>query len=153
MTNEPTTAQGQGEAPDVLGIVNGLLSEAADLLSEAHSPAREEKDAELLALGFISQAGQVVVRERSRRERGGEGPIRPGMAPEQETLWDARAEEEAWGLAWSILYPWVESARYIGSDELTQVMEKALEEVDSRVNAAMDKREKAEAELERGGEK
>ncbi len=60
-------------------------------------------------------------------------------------LFDARAEEEAWGLACNILAPWVESARYIGSDELTQVMEKALEEVDNRHNAAMEELEKAEA--------
>lgn len=151
MTDAPTTGRGheQGEHPDVLLAVNRLLSEAADLLSESHSPTAAEEEAELLARGFITKAGQVVVRERARRQRGDEGRfIRPGMTPQQETLWEARSEEEAWGLAWSILNPWVESARYIGSDELTRAMERALDEVDARHNAAMDKRERAEAALE-----
>ena len=74
---------------------------------------------------------------------------RIGECAEHAALFDARAEEEAWGLAGNILRPWVESARYIGSDELTGVMEKALAEVEDRVNAALDKIERAEAELER----
>jgi len=73
-----------------------------------------------------------------------------GECEEHAALFDARAEEEAWGLAGNILRPWVESARYIGSDELTGVMEGALVKVEEAVNAALDEIERAEAAL--GGE-
>ena len=66
---------------------------------------------------------------------------------EHMAVYDARAEEEAWGLAGNILRSWVESTRGIGSDELTEVMEKALGEVEDRVNAALDKIERAEEAL------
>ena len=53
-------------------------------------------------------------------------------------------------MAGDILTPWVESARHIGSDELTEVMEGALAEVEERVDAAVDRIERAEEAL-RGG--
>jgi hypothetical protein len=55
------------------------------------------------------------------------------MTPKARRLFDARADMEAWELAHSILEPWVESTRRIGSDELTQVMEGALEEVNDQI--------------------
>jgi hypothetical protein len=46
----------------------------------------------------------------------------------ERALYDARLRhrEEAWGYAESILRPWVEATRPIGSPELTVAMEKAL---------------------------
>ncbi len=63
---------------------------------------------------------------------------REGWTPEERALWDARADHEAWCLAHSILEPWVKATRPIGSDELTQVMEKALAEVEGEVNRTLD---------------
>jgi hypothetical protein len=47
---------------------------------------------------------------------------------------DARVDHESWSYAHSLLTPMVELAREIGSDEFTQVMEKALSEVEGEVN-------------------
>ncbi len=69
---------------------------------------------------------------------------REGWTPEERAHYDARAEVEAWDLARKILGPWVESARYIGSDELTLVMEGALVEVEEAANRAQDELERAE---------
>lgn len=159
--SRPEPEEESAEAPTVLTAVNRLLQEASVLLSESHPPTEEEEEAQLEAKHAIADAGLILAKEMERKERSRrprqedetrsttEETGREHWTPEEREHWDARAEEEAWGLAWSILYPWVESARYIGSDELTQVMEKALEEVDGRVNAAMDKREKAESALQR----
>ncbi len=62
--------------------------------------------------------------------------------------YDGRAAEEAWNLALEILYPWLEAARPIGSDELTRVMEGAVAEAERELNRALDEREAAEAALE-----
>jgi hypothetical protein len=62
-------------------------------------------------------------------------------------LFDAQAEEEAWGLALKILAPWVESARPIGSDELTRVMEEAQEKAEWELRRAQRERKEAEAAL------
>ncbi len=67
---------------------------------------------------------------------------REGWSPEERALYDARAESEAWDFAWRILEPWVQSAREIGSAELTQAMEKALEVVDAGGNRAQDELER-----------
>jgi hypothetical protein len=50
------------------------------------------------------------------------------MIPKERELYDARADHEAWGHGAEILEPWVRTTKAIGSDELTQVMEKALAE-------------------------
>jgi hypothetical protein len=42
----------------------------------------------------------------------------------------------------------VEATRKIGSDELTRVMESALEEAERELNRVLDEREAAEAALE-----
>ncbi len=55
---------------------------------------------------------------------------------EHRAAYDARADYEAWCFARRILGPWVESAREIGSDELTSVMLNALEEVEEAVAAS-----------------
>ena len=71
------------------------------------------------------------------------------MSPKEWAVWDAKAEEEAWGLAGDILRPWVEAARAIGSPELLAVLEKALKEVEEKVNAALDEMERLEGEERR----
>jgi hypothetical protein len=71
------------------------------------------------------------------------------MNEQERALWDARADHEAWCLAHSILEPWVKAAELIGSPELSRVMEKALDEVEKEVGAAVEERERAEAELEK----
>lgn len=60
------------------------------------------------------------------------------MSPEERKLFDARADHGAWDHAHSIVEPWIESARAIGHDELTRVMEKALAEVEREVNRTLD---------------
>jgi hypothetical protein len=55
------------------------------------------------------------------------------MTPEEREHFDARADKEAWSYALSILSPWVEATRPIGSDELTRVLENALAEAEQEV--------------------
>ncbi|MDP8948684.1 MAG: hypothetical protein M3N00_00335 [Actinomycetota bacterium] len=64
---------------------------------------------------------------------------------EHRALYDAKAEEEAWDLAIGILRPWVETTRRMGSSELTEVMERALEDAERHLDRALDELEKAEA--------
>jgi hypothetical protein len=59
------------------------------------------------------------------------------MTPEEREHFDARADKEAWSYALSILSPWVEATRLIGSDELTRVMESALAEAEQEVARAL----------------
>ncbi len=47
------------------------------------------------------------------------------MTKEERAHYDAKADVEAWEFALSILRPWGDSARAIGSDELSRVMEEA----------------------------
>jgi hypothetical protein len=61
---------------------------------------------------------------------------------------DARAEVEAWQFAESVLAPLVESARAIGSDELTRVMAGALSEVERQAGRHRGELERAMAALE-----
>ena len=61
-----------------------------------------------------------------------EGRRMAKMTPEEREHIDARADKEAWSYALSILSPWVEATRLIGSDELTRVMENALAEAEKR---------------------
>ena len=60
------------------------------------------------------------------------------MTREERKLFDAQADHEAWSLAHEILEPWVRTTRPIGSDELTQVMEKALAHVEMEPNRTRD---------------
>ncbi len=60
------------------------------------------------------------------------------MTPKERALYDAQADHEAWSLAHEILEPWVRAARPIGSEELTRVMEKALDEVEREVSRTLD---------------
>jgi hypothetical protein len=60
------------------------------------------------------------------------------MTREERKLFDAQADHEAWSLAHEILEPWVCTTRPIGSDELTQVMEKALAHVEMEPNRTRD---------------
>jgi hypothetical protein len=60
---------------------------------------------------------------------------------EEHKLFDAQADHEAWSLAHEFLEPWVRTTRPIGSDELTQVtqvMEKALAQVEMDLNRTRD---------------
>src|SRR5215218_10310773 len=79
------------------------------------------------------------------REYGGEDMAT--MTPKERARYDAQAEVEAWELALSILTPWVESARPIGSDELTRVMEEALEKAEGELRRARREWKEAEAAL------
>ena len=56
------------------------------------------------------------------------------MTREERKLFDAQADHGAWSLAHEILEPWVRTTRPIGSNELTQVMEKALAHVEMEPN-------------------
>ena len=60
------------------------------------------------------------------------------MTREERKLFDAQADHEAWSLAHEILEPWVRTTKPIGSDELTQVMEKALAHVEMEPNRTRD---------------
>jgi hypothetical protein len=60
------------------------------------------------------------------------------LTPRELELWDARSGVEAWELAHAILEPWVKSTERIGSDELTQVMKGALDEVNAQIDAHRD---------------
>ncbi|MEJ7816593.1 MAG: hypothetical protein WKF53_15590 [Rubrobacter sp.] len=65
------------------------------------------------------------------------------MTTQERAHYDARAREEAWGYAESILRPWVEAAQAIGSDELTRVMEAALEKTQWEFFRALDEQKAA----------
>jgi hypothetical protein len=71
------------------------------------------------------------------------------MNPKERAVYDARADREVWNYAWNLLEPLVDMAREVGHDELTQVMEKALVEVEDNLNVAADNLELAEAALRR----
>ncbi len=80
------------------------------------------------------------------------GCTRPGLdgtfgCKEHRRAYDAQADEEAWSLAISILRPWVDSARPIGSDELLEVMEEAEASAVRKLEEARAEREAAEAAL------
>ena len=78
--------------------------------------------------------------ERARHDGG-----RADWTPEERALYDARSEEaEAWGLAWRILEPWVRSAEYIGSPELSGVMQETLGQVDENLDRARRELERLE---------
>jgi len=67
--------------------------------------------------------------------------------PEHQELWESQAENEDLGYAWSILVPWVEAARAVGNQSLTEVMESALEELNEKSWRAQEQLEEAEAAL------
>jgi hypothetical protein len=76
---------------------------------------------------------------------------RAGWTQWEKDEFDARADHEAWSYAHSLLTPMVELAREIGSDELTQVMEKALAELEGEVNRTVDVLEALRAEASPAG--
>lgn len=136
MTDEPTIDQGheQDQAPDVLTAVNRLLSRAADLLSESHPPTEEQDQAERAAANLIARAGRVVTSGRIMAEETG----REGWTPEERALWDARADNEEWSHAWSLLNPMVDISREVGNPSLVRIMEQAMERVEDEVNRTLD---------------
>jgi hypothetical protein len=69
------------------------------------------------------------------------------MTPKERAVYDAKSDREAWNYAWNLLDPLVDMAREIGHDEFTQVMEKALVEVQDNMNVAADNLELARAAL------
>ncbi len=69
------------------------------------------------------------------------------MNEQERRLYDAKADHEGWSLAHEILEPWVQATRLIGSDELTQVMEKALADVDGEVSRTLDVLEPLQSSL------
>jgi hypothetical protein len=50
------------------------------------------------------------------------------MTTEERALYDAQAKEEAWGYAESILRPLAGALRAVGSEELNQAMQAAVDE-------------------------
>ncbi len=72
------------------------------------------------------------------------------MTPKERAVYDAKADREAWNYAWNLLDPLVDMAREVGHDEFTQVMEKALAEVEGEVNRTLDV---LESLVERGDER
>jgi hypothetical protein len=71
------------------------------------------------------------------------------MTPKERAVYDAQAGSEAWSYAYDLLDPLVDMAREVGHDEFTQVMEKALVEVEDNINVAIDNLELAQAALSR----
>ena len=59
---------------------------------------------------------------------------REGWTQEERELYDAHADHEAWEHARSIIGPFAQIAREVGSPELLRVMDKALAEVEGEVN-------------------
>lgn len=72
------------------------------------------------------------------------------MTPEERELYDARAQEEAWGHAIELLEPMREIARMFGSPELTRVLEKALAEAEAELGRALDVLEPLEGARQEG---
>lgn len=66
------------------------------------------------------------------------GEVDSRMTPEERAVYDAQADLEAWCFAKEILDPWVKVTHLVGSDELTQVMEKAHAEAEAEVGRSMD---------------
>jgi len=73
------------------------------------------------------------------------GPL--GVCRGHGAVMAAAAEYEAWSYAHSILKPWVESARAIGHDELTGVIERALVETETEAELAQEELKRAEVVL------
>jgi hypothetical protein len=61
--------------------------------------------------------------------------------------WDAYADVEELQMAHDVLKPWVESARAIGFDVLTEFMEGALYDLEERLKRARAEAERAAAAL------
>jgi hypothetical protein len=76
------------------------------------------------------------------------GPEDVAMCAEHRVWWDAKAELEEWELALSILEPWTEAARAIGSEKLTRCMEATLDEARARRGFARGDVMRAEEALE-----
>jgi hypothetical protein len=74
------------------------------------------------------------------------------MNEQQRRLFDAQADHEAWSLAHEILEPWVETTKAIGSEELTQVMTKALRDVEAEVSRTLDALEPLQEAFEMSNE-
>lgn len=149
----------QTEAPDVLTAVNGLLSRAANLLTESHAPTEEGYEAEREILQHIARAGKTLTREQQRQREGVDSCSVPGCkrpmivrdgfpgCKEHREHFDAVAEVEAREYAREVLGPWLETAKAIGHPELTGPMEEALGEVDEHLDRARHKLKRTKAEL------
>lgn len=126
-------------------VAGGSGSGLGDLGGLARELGLSEREMKGLASAYVYEKDPAcAVPGCARPAQVGNGL---GDCEEHRAEYDARADMEAWGLAWKILGPWVESTREIGSDELTQVMEGALVEVDEAGGRARDELERAEAAL------
>ncbi len=74
------------------------------------------------------------------------------MNDEQRRLYDAQADHEGWEIARQILEPGVQATKVIGSEELTQVMEKALAEAEAEVGRTRDVLDAAQEAFEESNE-
>ena len=119
----------------VARATNSPLTDLGPLTGLDEELGLSQREMDALAHSYIFEDRPTAAAE------GGES-----WTPEERAWWDAKAEEEAWEFAESVLRPWVEAARPIGSDELTRVMEKALAEVEEAVAAARGRLERAESE-------
>lgn len=156
---QPPKPEESNETPDVLTAVNGLLSEAADLLTEPHAPTEEGYEVEREILQHIARAGKTVASEQQRRHGkallcsapGCRRPmiVRDGFpgCKEHREHFDAVAEVEAREYTREVLGPWVEAVRAVGHPELTGVMEEALGQVDENLARARRELERTRAAL------
>ena len=102
--------------------------------------------------------GVIVDLDEERERRRGEGEEqycfgncgRPAteaeylMCREHRTLVDADSKHMAWEVAMGVLRPWVEAARAISFDELTELMEEALAKGEKELARAQCKTKEAE---------
>src|SRR5215218_10925924 len=72
--------------------------------------------------------------------------IRMGSCAEHEAVFDAASAVEEWELALSILRPFHEMSKHVGSPLVEVAMEKALEGAESDLRWCREKLERAEAE-------
>jgi hypothetical protein len=132
----------------VRGVLEGNAGGLGEVLDEVLDPPPTEEERVRLVRAMVE--GPKAKRARGLCPVPGcerpEAPRGYGCR-EHRRVFEAQADEEAWDLALSILTPWVEATRKIGSDELTSVMERALEEAERELNRVLDEREAAEAAL------
>ncbi len=133
----------------VRGVLEGDAGGFGDALDTILDPPSTEEERERLVRALVNEP-------KAKRARGlcpVPGCERPGLdntfgCKEHLRAYDAQAEEDAWSLAISILRPWVDSARPIGSDELLEVMEAAEASAVRKLEEARAERAEAEAALE-----
>lgn len=107
--------------------------------------AERERLAHSFAATFMTEKGyhtcQVSECERPAEESDF------SICAEHRAEWKAMSEKDGWGLALKVLRPWVEAAHPIGSDELSSVMDRALEDAETHYAAATADLEQARAAL------